>query len=143
MKNILLISCFMMSLFIACTNKLGNQKPQTITTSPIDTSLLWIDYRLGELPPQGAYDGIDTLVKKYKLRYQRIEAGCEIGEEEERLKAKYANQNQRYFQEMEKVHGKDWKKQFDEELHVLDSTNGIQLVKQIDSINKREQINFN
>jgi len=100
------------------------------------------NYRLGELPPQGTYDGIDTLVKKYKLRYQRIDAGCEIGPAEELLKARYAYQNQRYFREMEKVHGKDWKKQFDAELHVLDSINEIRIVKQQDSLNK-EQINFN
>lgn len=124
-KNSLPGSCFLMILLMACNNNTDGQKPQTTATAQIDTSLVWIDYRIGELAPYSFYAGLDSLVKKYKLRYQRIEAGCEVGKTEELLKTKYDQQNQRYFKEMEKIHGKDWKKRFDVELQVLDSINEV------------------
>jgi hypothetical protein len=108
MTKILLTFFLIMSLFIACNNKTGNQEPQATATArtQIDTSLGWVEYRLGELTDPRSNEAMDTLVKKYKLRYYRFEAGCVIGEEEEMLKAKYDHQNQRYFREMEKIHGK-------------------------------------
>lgn len=137
MKNTLFI-CIITSVFIACNNKPDDQKLQPITKVKIDTSLIWIDYRLGELPPPYFYAGIDTLVKKYNLRYERREGGCVIGNEEELLIEKYDYQNQRYFKEIEKIHGKDWKKRFDAELRVLDSINEIRIVKKQDSLNIRK-----
>ncbi|HEU4497600.1 MAG TPA: hypothetical protein VFR70_11160, partial [Flavobacterium sp.] len=115
MKNILLASCLIIGLAIACSDKPGGQKHQTTAASQMDTSLMWVDYCMGELPPPYYYAGTDTLVKKYKLRYQRIVAGCVAGPEEELLKAKYDLQNERYFKEIEKIYGKGWKKQFDAE----------------------------
>ena len=79
---------------------------------------------------------MDTLIKKYKLRYQLIESGYDIGDEKEMLKAKYDHQNQCYFREMEKIHGKHWKKRFDAELQVLDSMNQIRIKQQDDSLRK-------
>jgi len=136
MKNILITFYFIMMWFMSCNNSPGDQKPQTPIRSQIDTSLVWVDYLTGAPTVPGSYDGIDSLVKKYKLRYRRINAGCVVGEKEELLKAKYDQQNQRYFKEIEKIHGKDWKKRFDKELQVLDSINWVR-AKQQDSLNKK------
>jgi len=141
MRNILFTSCFITGLFIAynnkpedrklrttaraeidtskVNNKVSTQKPQITASTQTDTGLVWVDYRLGMLIPREFYAGMDTLVKKYKLRYKRIEAGCMV-DGGKLIKAEYELQNERYFKEMEKIYGKDWKKRFDAELQVLD-----------------------
>lgn len=97
--------------------------------------LCWKDLRIGELPPQGAYDGIDGLVKKWNLCYERIEAGCEVTDSITQLQKQYDRANTIYFKSLEKKLGKNWKLQFDRELHLSDSINWIKINREIDSLN--------
>lgn len=106
-------------------------KKTTQKTEP----LCWKDIRVGELPPEGAYDGIDSLVKKWNLCYERIETGCEITGSISKLKRQYERSNNIYFKSLEKKLGADWKQQFDRELQLLDSINWIRIRREIDSLN--------
>lgn len=82
------------------------------------TALLWTDYRIGELPPEGYYDAMDSVVKKWNIRYKRVEGGCEATPED---KKKNEAGNAAYFRELEGQYGKHWKAQFTKEVRELDS----------------------
>ncbi|AZA83695.1 hypothetical protein C1637_14360 [Chryseobacterium lactis] len=99
-------------------------------------SLCWNDFRYGELPPERAYHGIDSLVKKWNLCYHRIEAGCVITDSIEKLKKQYESSNAIYFKSMEKTLGKDWKQRFDQQLAIADSINWIKIKEEIDRQNQ-------
>ncbi|WP_223607827.1 hypothetical protein [Chryseobacterium sp. OSA05B] len=114
---------------ISCTP--DGAKKTTQKTEP----LCWKDIRVGELPPEGAYGGIDSLVKKWNLCYERIETGCEVTDSITRLQRKYDRSNGIYFKSLEKKLGKNWKQQFDKELQVADRINWIKINKQIDRLN--------
>ncbi|UEQ77436.1 hypothetical protein [Chryseobacterium arthrosphaerae] len=101
-------------------------------------SLCWKDFRYGELPPVGAYDAIDSLVKKWNLCYERIEAGCVITDSIKNLKKQYQASNKLYFESLEKKLGKNWKQDFDKELHTLDSINWISIKRKMDALNRSE-----
>ncbi|MCT2563916.1 hypothetical protein [Chryseobacterium herbae] len=107
-------------------------KKATQKTEP----LCWKDIRVGELPPEGAYDGIDSLVKKWNLCYERIETGCEVTDSITQLQKQYDSSNTMYFKSLEKKLGKNWKKQFDHELQIADSINWIKINREIDSLNQ-------
>ncbi|PIF45923.1 hypothetical protein CLU96_2938 [Chryseobacterium sp. 52] len=104
-------------------------------TTPEKEPLCWKDIRIGELPPEGAYDGIDSLVKKWNLCYERIETGCEVTDSITKLQGQYERSNNIYFKSLEKKLGKNWKQQFDKELHVSDSINWIKINREIDRLN--------
>ncbi|SFN94721.1 hypothetical protein SAMN05421594_4829 [Chryseobacterium oleae] len=123
---VLLAIPFMMS----CTPDVAKKAAQK--TEP----LCWKDIRIGELPPQGAYDGIDSLVKKWNLCYERIETGCEVTDSITRLQRQYDRSNAMYFKSLENKLGKNWKQQFDHELQITDSINWIKINKEIDSLNR-------
>ncbi|KMQ61637.1 hypothetical protein ACM46_16745 [Chryseobacterium angstadtii] len=125
--NILLVISFLLS---SC--KPDTPKKTTGKTDP----LCWKDIRVGELPPEGAYYAIDSLVKKWNLCYERIEMGCEITDSITRLQKQSEHSNTIYFKSLEKKLGKNWKQQFDRELHKLDSINWIKISKEIDSLNQ-------
>lgn len=84
-----------------------------------DTTLKWIDYREGELPPVGYYTALDSTIKKWNIRYERIEGGCEIIPGE---KQRYEQNNEKYFRMLEKRFGNNWRQRFDKEVSILDST---------------------
>jgi hypothetical protein len=86
-----------------------------------NSKLVWIDYVIGGPPIPWQFDGIDSLVKKWKLNYKRIEVGCEI--ENTVQQKKYKLNILLYFRSLESVYGKDWKQKFYKELHQLDSFN--------------------
>ncbi|NML68551.1 hypothetical protein HHL23_01885 [Chryseobacterium sp. RP-3-3] len=112
-------------------------KPDTSKKTVYQTeALCWKDLRIGELPPQGAYDGIDSLVKKWNLCYERIETGCEVTDSITQLQKQYERSNTIYFKSLEKKLGKSWKLQFDRELHLLDSINWIKINRKIDRLNQ-------
>lgn len=117
-------------LVISCTPDAVKKTAQK--TEP----LCWKDIRIGELPPVGAYDGIDSLVKKWDLCYERIEAGCEVKDSVAKLEKAYEHSNTVYFKSLEKKLGKNWKQQFERELHLLDSINWIRINREIDSLNR-------
>ncbi|SHF80336.1 hypothetical protein [Chryseobacterium vrystaatense] len=117
-------------LVISCTPDAVKKTAQK--TEP----LCWKDIRIGELPPVGAYDGIDSLVKKGHLCYERIEAGCEVNDSMAKLERAYEHSNTVYFNSLEKKLGKNWKQQFEGELHLLDSINWIRINREIDSLNR-------
>lgn len=83
-----------------------------------DTTLKWVDYRVGELPPVGYYDATDSMVRKWAIRYERVEGGCEINDSE---KMAYEKRNPEYFRLLEQRFGKDWRTRFDAEVATLDS----------------------
>lgn len=123
---ILLIIPFIMS----CTPDVA--KKATQKAEP----LCWKDIRMGELPPQGAYDGIDSLVKKWNLCYERIETGCEVTDSITHLQRQYDRSNTIYFKSLETKLGENWKQQFDKELHIADSINWIKINREIDRLNR-------
>lgn len=81
-------------------------------------SLKWVDYREGELPPIGYYSALDSVIKKWGIRYERIEGGCEVVPGQ---KQRHERNNKKYFGLLEKKFGKDWRERFDEEVSTLDS----------------------
>ncbi|REC45400.1 hypothetical protein DRF67_15775 [Chryseobacterium pennipullorum] len=83
----------------------------------------------------GAYDAIDSLVKRWNLCYERIETGCEVTDSIENLKKQYESANTIYFKSLEKKLGRNWKQQFDQELQTLDSMNWMKIKHEIDSLN--------
>ncbi|WP_123912765.1 hypothetical protein [Chryseobacterium pennipullorum] len=109
--------------------------PAKTQSSPKPTTLCWKDLRYGELPPMGAYDAIDSLVKRWNLCYERIETGCEVTDSIENLKKQYESANTIYFKSLEKKLGRNWKQQFDQELQTLDSMNWMKIKHEIDSLN--------
>ncbi|HCA09669.1 hypothetical protein [Chryseobacterium sp.] len=115
---------------ISCTPDVAKKAVQK--TGP----LCWKDIRIGELPPQGAYDGIDSLVKKWNLCYERIETGCEANDSITRLQRQSDRSNMMYFKSLEKKLGKNWKQQFDKELQIADSINWIKINREIDLLNR-------
>ncbi|MFV0604363.1 MAG: hypothetical protein ACK5NK_00855 [Niabella sp.] len=88
--------------------------------SETDTVLEWVDYRYGELPPQGYYDALDSIIKKWDIRYKRIEGGCEADEAKKEQK-EYEKNNSKYFHQLEHKFGKNWRNRFDAEVAALDS----------------------
>jgi len=116
-------------LFVAC-----NEKPKASDSdrvAQVDTALKWVDYRIGELPPVGYYDAIDSIIKKWNIRYERVEGGCEVisGEKES-----YEKHNYKYFQELEQKYGRDWRAKFDAEVQHLDSLFRLRNIATEDSI---------
>ncbi len=51
------------------------------------------------------------------------------------LKKQYEASNELYFESLEKKLGKNWKQDFDKELHTLDSINWIRIKREMDSLN--------
>lgn len=134
------ITVLTLLLFLVSCSKDTSKKAQSTnvkTKASEKTELLcWKDVRAGELPPEGAYYAIDSLVKKWGLCYERIETGCEIDNNTIKLQEDAERSNDLYFKSLEKKLGKNWKQQFDKELHVLDSINWIGISEQIRSMNK-------
>lgn len=83
-----------------------------------DTSPKWVDYRIGELPPEGYYNAFDSIIRKWNIRYQRIEGGCDVNTKD---KHRYEKDNSKYFQILEQQFGKDWRVLFNKEVAALDS----------------------
>lgn len=129
-----LLSCLLFFL-LSCKPDVTNKSTVTKKTIKNKEPLCWKDLRYGELPPVGAYDGIDSLVKKWNLCYERIEAGCEITDSIQDLKNQYEASNAIYFKNLEARLGKDWKRVFDKELQVADSINWIKIKQEINRLN--------
>ena len=107
--------CLLFILLFACNSgdsKVVNALPATAA----DSGLKWTDYREGELPPVGYYDALDSVIKKWNIRYERIEGGCEPAPLE---KHRYEKGNRAYFQLLEKQYGKDWRLRFDDEVKAV------------------------
>lgn len=107
MRHILV---FLMIVTLSCQQKTSDKKAETAS--------FWTDYRIGELPPEGYYDAKDSVVKKWNIRYKRIEGGCEATVEDMK---KHEAGNATYFLELEKQYGKNWQEQFNKEVRELDS----------------------
>ena len=118
-------------VLVACNDVPEGNNSNTVTQ--IDTSLKWVDYRNGELPPVGYYDATDSIIKKWDIRYERVEGGCEVDDAE---KQRYEKDNHKYFNILEQKHGKDWRKKFDAEVKYLDSLLQVKNMALEDSINK-------
>jgi hypothetical protein len=133
MKYLYLIFCLFL---LSCNNALDPTKTDIVTKTDAIAGC-WTDFRIGELPPVGYYDGIDSLVKKWNLCYTRLEGGCVLDDSTEVLRKKYKMENENYFVQLESKLGKDWKLKFENELRVLDSMNWIKINKTINSLNKK------
>lgn len=105
-------------LIISCTRNNGRTDVKVaVPVIAVDTSLKWVDYRIGEPPPVGYYAAFDSVIKKWKIRYQRIEGGCEELPAE---RDKYEKDNPRYFKILEIKYGKGWLKHFYADVKALD-----------------------
>lgn len=97
--------------------------PVGLKTDPpineVDTTLKWVDYRIGEPPPDGYYTAFDSVVKKWNIRYQRIEGGCEELPNE---RSRYEKDNPKYFALLNTRFGKNWLNRFHADVKALDST---------------------
>ncbi|WP_156104490.1 FEKKY domain-containing protein [Chryseobacterium populi] len=103
-------------LAISCNGTEKNNN--TAKSTDADSTLKWIDYHEGELPPVGYYAALDSTIKKWNIRYERIDGGCEVIPGK---KQQYEQNNEQYFRLLEKQFGKDWRKRFDMEVTILDS----------------------
>lgn len=103
--NILWICALL--IFISCKKEPFKSSTASTLSKENTGSLCWKDLRYGELPPEGAYAAIDSMVKKWNLCYERIETGCVITDSIENLKKQYKASNQLYFESLEKKLGKD------------------------------------
>jgi hypothetical protein len=133
MKNIAIL----FSVLIISCNSASNTSKIVSAKETKNTNDCWTDFRIGELPPMGYYDGIDSLVKKWSLCYTRIEGGCVIDDSTETLSKKYEIENKKYFKQLESKFGKDWKHKFDKELHILDSINWLKINATNNHLNKK------
>jgi len=119
-KSVIYAFISMHIAFISC--KHTGSRPIDIDvkqTANTESSLKWVDYHIGELPPLNYYQGFDSVIKKWGIRYQRIDGGCEeILEERQR----YEKDNPKYFLILEKKFGKGWRQRFFTEVRRLDST---------------------
>jgi hypothetical protein len=103
---------------ISCTHKNGHADVKvSAPVTAVDTNLKWVEYHIGELPPQGYYATFDSVIKKWKIRYQRIEGGCEELPAE---RNKYEKDNPRYFKILERKYGKGWLKGFYADVKALE-----------------------
>jgi hypothetical protein len=117
-------------VFTLILQSCNNPSDQTKVTIPDETKNIsgcWTDFRIGELPPVGYYDGIDSLVKKWDLCYTRMDGGCVMDDSTKTLSKQYKIENEKYFKQLEAKLGKNWKQQFDKELHILDSINWVKM----------------
>lgn len=132
MNNIVnLFGCLLLLLVISCKD---SSQEKRVGLPSQSNPWVWIDYRLGALPPEGSYDAIDSLVKKYKLNYRRVEAGCDLGDEEIAARQRYDSLNQLYFTHLKAILGNNWKAGFDAELQVLDSMNRVKMGQREDHL---------
>ncbi|WP_345950038.1 hypothetical protein ABDD95_01005 [Mucilaginibacter sp. PAMB04274] len=108
------------SLFFASCRQTSS--PVNIKTAPpvneIDTSLKWVDYHIGEPPPEGYYTAFDSVIKKWNIRYQRIEGGCEGLPDERR---RFEKDNPKYFALLKIRFGEDWLDRFHADVKALDN----------------------
>jgi len=116
MKTPFVYITIVLAVLAAC--KENSQHAATGKTSSVaaDTTLKWTDYRIGEPPPVGYYSAFDSVIKKWHIRHERIEGGCEATPEERSV---YEKDNPKYFRVLEKQFGKDWLRRFHAEVEVL------------------------
>jgi len=117
----LLFYCLIATLLMAsCKDKTVKKTAEPLSAVVVtDTSLKWVDYRIGELPPMGYYTAFDSVIKKWDIRYKRVNGGCEVNPVEQHH---YEKDNSKYFAVLEQRFGKDWRKRFDAEVVALDKT---------------------
>lgn len=133
-RNTISIAAFILSFFMgSCSPDASKKTKSSLQKAEI---LCWKDIKAGELPPEGAYYAIDSLVKKWGLCYERIETGCEVNDSIRTIQKEADRSNDKYFKSLEKKLGKNWKQKFDRELQNLDSINWIKISEQIRSANK-------
>ena len=97
----------------------SNSISQTKPTQLNDSNLVWVDYHWGELPPDGHYDALDSIITKWDLNYQRVQGGCEASEVS-RERRKFEKNNPHYFKVLKEKYGKDWRERFDKEVEELE-----------------------
>jgi hypothetical protein len=118
----LLFSILVLATTFCCKKEVTNLT-KIVSEKPKQVQGIWVDYIIGEPPMIHEFDGIDTLVKKWKINYTRILAGCERSDSVIEIEKKYEIANQIYFKKLESKLGKNWKQKFDLELKKLDSLN--------------------
>jgi hypothetical protein len=99
-------------------NGLADAKVAT-QVAVVDTSPKWVDYHIGEPQFVGYYAAFDSVIKKWNIRYQRIEGGCEELPAE---RNKYEKDNPKYFKILEAKYGKEWSNRFYTDVEVLEQS---------------------
>ncbi|WP_374951865.1 hypothetical protein [Mucilaginibacter sp.] len=114
-------TCFIFLILtccVSCTQHNGRADVKVATPGAVvDISLKWVDYHFGEPPPEGYYAAFDSVIKKWNIRYQRIEGGCEALPAE---RNKYEKDNPKYFKIIESEYGKDWLNRFYADVKMLE-----------------------
>ncbi|WDF57382.1 FEKKY domain-containing protein [Mucilaginibacter sp. KACC 22063] len=116
MKTQILFALSVLLLLISC--KENKKHAANLKATIIDTSLKWIDYRIGERPPEGYFTAFDSIIKKWNIRYQRIEGGCTALPAQRQM---YEKDNPKYFKILQQRFGKDWYTRFQRQVKELDS----------------------
>lgn len=121
------IQLYLLLLLLITSSCKGNssklpllKKHEKIDVNSGKNTLCWIDFQIGETNELYIDLAKDSLVKKWGLCYQRIINGCEIDDSTRYFEKIYDIQNQKYFKELEKKFGKDWKRRFNIELQDLE-----------------------
>jgi hypothetical protein len=117
-RQIWLYTTVALLIFSSCSQTNNHEKKIATTAIAIDTNLKWVDYRIGELPQEGYYTAFDSVIKKWNIRYERIEGGCEELPDERR---RYEKDNPKYFKILETRFGNDWLDHFHADVKALDS----------------------
>jgi hypothetical protein len=77
MKALVFLGLMAIALIVSCDEKSNHARVAKKTGTLGDTTLKWTDYQIGELPPEGYFKAHDSIIKKWKIRYTRIQGGCE------------------------------------------------------------------
>lgn len=119
LKHVVFYTAVVLLLFASCNQEKSHVDKKTATTTTgVDTALKWVDYRIGEPPLEGYYTAFDSIIKKWNIRYERIEGGCEELPDE---RSKYEKDNPKYFKILETKFGKDWLTRFHADVKALES----------------------
>lgn len=118
-KHLIITVLSVMSL-VSCTNHHSAETKDDSThlnSIASDSSLVWTDYKTGELPPVTQYTAFDSIIKQWNINYKRIEGGCDPASSEAH---NYEQNNLKYFKYLESKYGKNWRSNFDKEVGVLE-----------------------
>lgn len=116
--TVIVLICF--GVFFSCTKSSDNPIQTVQNQENTDTTtLVWVDYHWGELPPVGHYDALDSIVTRWNLNYQRVQGGCEASEVSKERR-KFEKNNPVYFDYLEEKFGKDWREKFNKEVEELE-----------------------
>lgn len=122
-SNLKLLFAILILANVFCCKKEPINSNKIISEGSNQVQDIWVDYIVGEPPMINEFNGIDTLVKKWKINYTRILGGCEKNDSVVEIEKKHEIKNKIYFKKLEIKLGKNWRQKFDLELKKLNNLN--------------------